>query len=85
MESLNYYVGIYGSDISTFHDLLDIDKLSAYDKWVARYGKEPQYVKHYGMWQASSKGLVSGVSGYCDVDYAYIDYPAVIKKKGLNR
>lgn len=85
MESLNYYVGIYGSDLSTFKDLLNIDNLAAYDKWVARYGKEPEYVKKYGMWQCSSKAEVNGVSGKCDLDYAYYDYPVIIKKMGMNR
>lgn len=86
MESLNYFVGIYGSDVSTFHDRLDIGELKPFSKWVARYGKEPEYVDphDYFMWQCSRTAEVKGVSGKCDLDYAYLDFPTVIKKKGLN-
>lgn len=70
MEDYNYYVLIYGSDISTFKELLVLNKLTLYDKWVARYGKEPQYVTKYGMWQYNSDGF--------DKNYAYVDYPKII-------
>ncbi|MDE6019649.1 MAG: hypothetical protein K2H01_01450 [Ruminococcus sp.] len=48
----------------------------------------------YGIWQHSvaghpeydivGKGSVYGVNGQCDLDYAYIDYPTIIKNAGLN-
>lgn len=83
MEKLGYYVGIYGSDISTFQDLVNLNQLNKYDKWVARYvGGKPSYVKEYGMWQDSDKRVVAGVT--TDTNWAYKDYPAIIKGKGLN-
>lgn len=86
MESLNYYVTIYASDVSGFAECLIITDLIAYDKWVARYKSTgPEYVYKYGMWQYSSKGHVEGVEGYVDMNYAYINYPDIISKKGLNR
>ena len=36
------------------------------------------------MWQYSSTGRVSGISGNVDMDICYIDYPAKIKAAGLN-
>ena len=60
MEAYNYYVGIYASDISGFKDRLNLQYLSKFDKWVARYGKSPEYVKAFGMWQFSSSGRVKG-------------------------
>lgn len=84
MESAGYYVGIYASDISGFHDRLYVDHLKDYDKWVARYGTKPKYVKDYGMWQSSSSGRVDGVFGKVDIDVAYKDYPKIIKDKKLN-
>ena len=36
------------------------------------------------MWQYSSTGKVNGINGSVDLDYSYIDYPAVIKAAGLN-
>ena len=42
------------------------------------------YAGHYGLWQYSWKGSVSGIVGEVDLDYAYQDYPAIIKNVGLN-
>ena len=36
------------------------------------------------MWQYTSKGSVSGVSGNCDCNNAYKDFTKIIKEKGLN-
>lgn len=84
MEKAGYYCGIYASDLSGFCDRLDITKLDKIDKWVARYGSKPTYVKAYGMWQSSDSGRVDGISGNVDTDEAYKDYPSIIKKAGLN-
>ena len=77
LENKGYYVGIYGSDISTFKDMVNIDRLKDYDKWVARYDSKPQFVKEYGMWQYSDDNNL-------DKDIAYKDYPSIMKSKGLN-
>lgn len=84
MESCGYYVGIYASDISGFKDRLYLDQLNRYDKWVARYGSEPKYVKNFGMWQATSSGNVSGIAGHVDMDYSKNDYAGIIKTHHLN-
>ena len=83
LEKLGYYVGIYGSDISTFEDMLEIDRLKDYDKWVARYGSKPQYVKEYQMWQYSSTDIVAGQKTDTNLVEG-IDYPAIIVGKGFN-
>lgn len=84
MEAAGYYCGIYASDISGFCDRLDISKLNDIDKWVARYGSKPAYVKEYGMWQNSSSGRISGISGDVDTNEAYKDYPTIMKTMGFN-
>lgn len=84
MEAAGYYCGIYASDISGFCERLDITKLDGIDKWVARYGSKPTYVKEYGMWQNSNTGEVNGISGDVDMNEAYKDYPTLMKTKGLN-
>ena len=84
MEQAGYYCGIYASDISGFQERLDLSRLTAYDKWVARYGSKPQYVKSYGIWQYSDSGKVAGIGPEVDLDESYIDYPSIIKGKGLN-
>jgi hypothetical protein len=92
LEQAGYYAGVYASDISGFKERLDDSRLAAYDHWVARYtANGPQYVKEYGLWQygGSINKLrsvkVAGVSSAaCDQNYAYKDYPAIIKAAGLN-
>ena len=72
------------SDISGFKDRLNINQLNAFDKWVARYGSEPKYVKNYGIWQYASDGRIDGIKGRVDVNYSKIDYPGIIKTHHLN-
>lgn len=84
LENKGYYVGIYGSDISSFKEMMNISDLTDYDKWVARYGSEPKYVKSYGVWQYSSTGRVNGFDKDVDLNYAYKDYPSIMKNNGLN-
>ena len=52
--------------------------------WVAEYGSRCNYGGTHGMWQYSSTGRVSGISGNVDMDISYVDYPAKIKAAGLN-
>ena len=52
-------------------DRLDLARLGAYDKWVARYGSTPKYVPEYQVWQFSSSGAVKGINGRVDMDISY--------------
>lgn len=90
--SAGYYPIIYSSDISGFKERVDVDRLTRFDKWVARYSSTnspsktsaPSYVTDYEMWQYTSKGTVDGIGVYTDLDYVYVDYPTKIKRSGLN-
>lgn len=84
MEAFGYYVGIYASDISGFKDRLYLDQLTAFDKWVARYGSEPKYALSWGLWQASSRLKIPGIRGFVDEDYSKRDYAKIITTKHLN-
>lgn len=84
LEDAGYYAGIYASAYSGFQDRLDDSKLGSYAHWVAQYASKCGYGGKYGIWQYSSSGKVSGISGNVDMDLSYVDYPAIIKKKGLN-
>lgn len=84
LENLGYYVGIYASDISGFKEKMNINELNMYDKWVARYGSKPKYVKSYGMWQSSSRYRINGYNANLDSDVSYKDYPSIIKNGGFN-
>ena len=84
LESHGYYAMIYASDISGFIERLELDRLGAYDKWVARYGAGPKNAVPYGIWQYSSTGRVPGINGNVDMNRTTKDYPAIIKSAGLN-
>lgn len=84
MEEAGYFVGIYGSDLSTFSDLVYRDQLEGvYTLWVARYGSAPKETR-YDVWQYSSKGNIPGIKGYVDLDYCYIDFPHLIRRVHKN-
>ena len=84
LEEAGYYTGLYCSR-DWLQNYLIADKLKAYDVWVAAYGSTPGAVPlPYGMWQYSSTGSISGISGNVDLDVAYKDYPSIMKKAGLN-
>ena len=51
---------------------------------MARYGREPEYVKSYGLYQYSSTGKIQGIKGNVDLDIAMADYPYIIKRGHFN-
>lgn len=87
LEKAGYYVGIY-STASFLSSFTHESKLSRFDKWIAQWAKKCSYKGDYGMWQFGGEtnllrtNKVAGV--VCDQDYAYKDYPAIIKGLGLN-
>lgn len=93
MENAGYYAGLYCSTSYLDSHISDSVK-SRYAIWVAQYNDKCTYTGDYGIWQHSvaghpehdyvRAGKVYGVDGQCDLDYAYIDYPAIIKAAGLN-
>ena len=84
VEAAGYWVGLYMS-ASPLSDLVTASIRNRFAVWVANVGvQKPSYSGAYGMWQYSWNGRIAGISGDVDLDYAYADYPAMIKEKGLN-
>ena len=83
IESWGCYAMVY-TYLSYSNTELDMDRLAKYDLWIAHYSSVCGYKKAHGMWQYSSSGKVNGVSGDCDMNYAYKDYASIIKNSGLN-
>ena len=84
MEKQGYFIGIYASDISGFKERLDPSVVTKYSSWVARYGKQPEYNRYWSMWQYSSTGAVTGITGNVDLDISNFDFPELIKHKHFN-
>ena len=84
LEKAGYFVGLYMSAYP-LGNLVSEEVRSRYAVWVAHYGvTKPCYSGAYGIWQKSSTGSVSGISGNVDLNKAYEDYPSIIKAAGLN-
>lgn len=93
IEKAGYYAGLYCSTSYLNSHISDSIK-NRYAIWVAQYNDKCTYTSDYGIWQHSvaghpeydvlGTGSVYGVEGQCDLDYAYIDYPTIIKNAGLN-
>ena len=72
IASYGYVPMIYASK-SFLTDRMNINEIS-YDIWVAQYNTRCTYNGIYYMWQNTSKGKVSGISGNVDLDYCYKNY-----------
>jgi Lyzozyme M1 (1,4-beta-N-acetylmuramidase) len=83
MEKAGYFAGLYISR-SPLQQYITADVASRYALWIAEYGSKCNYNGTYGMWQYTSEGSVPGIQNYCDLDVCYVDYPKIIKEKGLN-
>ena len=84
LEKQGYYAAIY-----TFKSALENNIRAAiksrYDIFLSHIGvQQTDYAGPYGLWQYSWTGRIPGISGDVDLDYAYKDYPAIIKAAGLN-
>ena len=92
LEAAGYWVGIYSYKLF-LENYIDKSVRTRYAVWLAHYASSTTYKEPYGIWQYSvtgtqndivGKGKVAGISGKCDLDYAYIDYPTAIKAAGKN-
>lgn len=82
LENAGYYAGIYANnDYIKNHYGESIFK--TYDLWYAQWGVDaPSRSVH--LWQYTSEGKVDGIKGNVDMNFAYIDFPSVIKENKLN-
>ena len=84
LEKQGYYAAIYTFK-SALESCIGDDIKSRYDVFLSHVDvSKSSYAGNYRLWQYSWKGSVSGIVGEVDLDYAYQDYPAIIKAAGLN-
>ena len=70
IQNGGYKPGVYAST-SWYKNKLYAEQLSAYFIWVAQYNSECTYTGKYDMWQYTSSGKVSGISGNVDMNVCY--------------
>lgn len=85
VERMGFYAQLY--TYTGYKYELDMARLSSrWDVWLADYtGKTPNVTFNYNAHQHTSKGRVSGISGNVDLNVTEINYPRIIRKKGLTR
>ena len=85
MEKEGYYVSVY-SYVSFLNDMFTDTVFEKYDVWAAHFNvSKPSFTRsYYGMWQYSSTSRVPGIDGNVDADYAYRDFPYLMKQFSLN-
>lgn len=84
LESAGYFAGLYIYR-SALQSYITPEVIERYALAVAEYNDKLNYSGPVGMWQyKGDAGRCEGVNGPCDLDVCYVDYPAIIKEKGLN-
>lgn len=85
VEKMGFYAQLY--TYTGYKYELDMARLSSrWDVWLADYtGKTPNVTFNYNAHQHTSKGAVPGISGNVDLNVTTLNYPRIIRKKGLTR
>nr|DAX28973.1 MAG TPA: hypothetical protein [Caudoviricetes sp.] len=87
VEQMGFYAQLYTyTSFAKAHLFVGGAALHPYDVWLADYtGKTPKVDFKYNVHQHTSKGSVPGISGNVDLNVTTINYPKIIRKKGLTR
>nr|DAK85224.1 MAG TPA: PlyB like endolysin [Caudoviricetes sp.] len=85
VEKMGFYAQLY--TYTGYKYELDMARLSSrWDVWLADYtGETPNVTFSYNAHQHTSKGSVPGITGNVDLNVTTINYPKIIRKKGLTR
>lgn len=86
VEKMGFYAQLY---TYTHYSNMELDMgrlANRWDVWLSdTTGHTPAVGYHYNAHQHTSKGRVPGISGNVDLNVTEIDYPRIIRKKGLTR
>lgn len=85
VERMGFYAQLY--TYTGYKYELDMPRLSSrWDVWLADYtGKPPAVTFKYNAHQHTSNGSVPGITGDVDLNVTTLNYPKIIRKKGLTR
>ena len=74
LKSAGYTPGVYANK-TWLTEKMSASALSGYKIWLAQYNASgPTYNGRYDLWQYTSKGSVSGISGNVDMNQSYLGY-----------
>ena len=85
IEKAGYWAGVYANK-NWYDNYLHNDKIKErFTTWIATYvNAVDKYKGEYDIWQNSSKGRVSGISGNVDTNFMYRDLMSEIKGSKVN-
>lgn len=89
IEKAGWYAMNY-TNLDYLNNFFNSEVKTKFDTWVAQWAGKCTYAGNYGIWQYGAETnyidskYVVGINGVVDKDYAYKDYPRIIKKAGLN-
>ena len=86
IEKMGFFAQLY-TYTSYANRNLEMERLAGrWDVWLADYtGTTPKVDFRYNAHQHTSSGSVPSINGPVDLDVTTINYPAIIRKKGLTR
>lgn len=88
IENAGYFAGIYMNQSCFENDVIGNELAELYSQWRAKWTTEDKKPNGVQMWQFGGEtNLIRSnrIAGYvCDQDYAYVDFPTIIKKANLN-
>ena len=94
LQRAGYYTGLYVNNEWLEYKINTAEALAYFEIWYARYPEsndsepvwnEYEYGANLGMWQYSDKGAFDAMPDIpFDLNFAYKDYPAIIKDGGFN-
>ena len=82
IENAGSYFGVY-TNVNWYRNIISGQELNKkYDWWIACWSNESPNNIDYGLWQNTSSYVIG--NNNVDSDYAYKDYPTIIKENHLN-
>ena len=82
VEERGYYASNYCN--KDYFNRITAQNLDKFDIWFADYSQSHNTIKH-NLCQYTSRGKVSGIPGFVDMNVSNRNYPEIIKKAGLNK
>lgn len=86
VEKMGFYAQLY---TYTYYSNMELDMgrlANRWDVWLSdTTGRTPAVGYHYNAHQHNCEGRVPGISGSVDLNVTTLNYPSIIRKKGLTR
>lgn len=82
LEANGYFAGFYCSE-SWWHNNINGESLSRYTAWIAKWSAKAPNCPH-AIWQYRNDAVLPGVKNVVDMNKTSVDFPTIIKIKGLN-